>query len=426
MSLAAPIVSTRSDEEGQELNSEQFAEPEQSSDWPDTEGYGPASQAPLHPPIGEAVRAPLEYSYTAPELMAALPRSEAIDVEALPADLQHKARTCGDDLDNIIKSDQLVRRRGILARVADSRAGRAVYPLAAYGAVLTATITLTLMAVYALRAPDASSAEILAASGWFRDLAAVLGVVTLGLGWRRRASASPQVYTTEELATLDAASIAWPAVPEDLDRYANGETLRRDWHNIWMARIQPGAAALVWREPHLVAIATLLGREIRSSPAWHSELLDVHRVRIDLDRTLADIHLRAHRVWRARANLVAPPSTDPEDVVARRNAEIDDAAGEAWNTLLDLVRQLQGYRKALAPIDVIFAEILALQQSSLRITDDAVRQLHIDAAGNTLHAGAVGAAAGELADLNANLTARLATLRQSLTAATNGLVLRAP
>lgn len=409
------------------MGSEQFAEPEQSADWPDTEGYGPSPQAPLPPPIGNAVRAPLEYSYTAQELMAALPRSEAIDVDAVPADLQHKARTHGDNLDNILESDKLVRRRGGLARIADSHAGRTVYPLAAYSAVLTVIIAVVLMAVHSLRNPDASSAEILAASDWFRDLAAVLGVVTLGLWFaRRRASAPPWVYTAEELATMDAASIAWPAVPEDLDRYANGETLRREWHNIWMARIQPGAAALVWREPHLVAIATLLVREIRSSPTWHSELLDVHRVRIDLDRTLGGIHLRAHRVWRARANLVAPPSTDPEDVVARRNAEIDDAAGEAWNALLVLVRQLQDYRKALTPIDVIFAEILALQQSSLRISDDAVRQLHIDAAGNTLHAGAVGAAADELADLNANLTARLATLRQSLTAANNGLALRGP
>lgn len=409
------------------MGSEQFAEPEQSTDWPDTEGYGPGTHVPLHPPIGEAVRAPLEYSYTAPELMAALPRSEAIDVEALPAGLQHKARSHGDNLDNIVESDQLVRRRGALARIADSRVGRAVYPLAAYSAALAVLIAIALMAVHAVRNADASSAEILAASDWFRNLAAVLIAVALVLWFaRRRASAPPWVYTAEELATLDAASVAWPAVPEDLDRYANGETLRREWHNIWMARIQPGAAALVWREPHLVAIATLLGREIRSSPTWQSELLDVHRVRIDLDRTLTDIHLRAHRVWRARANLVAPPSADPGDVVARRNAEIDDAAGEAWTTLLALVRQLQDYRKALAPVDVIFAEILALQQSSLRITDDAVRQLHIDAAGNTLHAGAVGAAAGELADLNANLTARLATLRQSLTAATNGLALRAP
>ena len=176
----------------------------------------------------------------------------------------------------------------------------------------------------------------------------------------------------------------------------------------------------------MLAVATLLGRDIRSSPAWNSKLLDIHRVRIDLERTLDDIYLRAHRVWRARANLVPPPSKDPADVVGRRNAEITAAAGDAWNTLVALVRQLQDYRKSLAPVDAIFAEIRALQQCSLRITDDAVRQLHVDAAGNTLHTGAVGAATVELADLNANLAARLATLRQSLTATTNGLVLRAP
>ena len=73
---------------------------------------------------------------------------------------------------------------------------------------------------------------------------------------------------------------------------------------------------------------------------------DIHRVRIDLERTLDDIYLRAHRIWRARANLVPPPTKDPADVVARRNAEITDAAADAWNTLVELVRQLQDYQKA--------------------------------------------------------------------------------
>jgi hypothetical protein len=41
---------------------------------------------------------------------------------------------------------------------------------------------------------------------------------------RRHAAAHPHwVYTADELATLEAASINWPAVPEELDRYANGE-----------------------------------------------------------------------------------------------------------------------------------------------------------------------------------------------------------
>ena len=112
--------------------------------------------------------------------------------------------------------------------------------------------------------------------------------------------------------------------------------------------------------------------------------------------------------------------------MARRNNEITDAATAAWDTLAELVRQLQDYRAQLTPIDKVVTEIGALDQSSHRITDDAVRQLHIDAAGNTLHRGDVHEATTELADLNANLAARLATLRQSLTDTTNGLPLSAP
>ena len=375
------------------------------------------------------MRAPLDYAYTAIDIMAALPRSEAVDADALPADLQRKARAHGDDLDNIVESEQLTtRHRRDIAWTEIARAGRFVEPIAKYGAPAAAGIAVVLMVGHWWRHAGASVVEILAASNPFGYLAIALGAAALLVRFaRRRAATAPHwVYTADELATLDAASIDWPAVPEELDRYANGEALRREWHNRWMSRIHPGGAALVWREPHLVAVATLLGRDIRSSPAWNSELLDIHRVRIDLERTLDDIYLRAHRIWRARANLVPPPSKDPADVVARRNTEITDAAGDAWNTLVALVRQLQDYRKSLTPVDAIFAEIRALQQSSLRITDDAVRQLHVDAAGNTLHTGAVGAATVELADLNANLAARLTTLRQSLTATTNGLVLRAP
>ena len=412
-----------------ELGTEQFADPESGRQWQDTEGYGPDRQTPLPPPIDDSVRAPLDYAYTAIDIMAALPRSEAVDADALPADLQRKARAHGDDLDNIVESEHLTtRHRRDIAWTEIARAGRFVDPIAKYGALAAAGIAVVLMVGHWWRHAGASVVEILAASNPFGYLAIALGAAALLVRFaRRRAATAPHwVYTADELATLDAASIDWPAVPEELDRYANGGALRREWHNRWMSRIHPGGAALVWREPHLVAVATLLGRDIRSSPAWNSELLDIHRVRIDLERTLDDIYLRAHRIWRARANLVPPPSKDPADVVARRNTEITDAAADAWNTLVALVRQLQDYRKSLTPVDAIFAEIRALQQSSLRITDDAVRQLHVDAAGNTLHTGAVGAATVELADLNANLAARLATLRQSLTATTNGLVLRAP
>lgn len=335
------------------------------SEQDDIDDYVRNSSVPLHPPIADEVRAPLDYAYTASEIMNALPRSRAVDVTALPADLQRKAAEHGDDLSDINHSENLPAPRPLLARIGDR------------------------------------------------------------LRWRHRPEAT-WVYTADEVATLDAAALDWPAVPEELDHYASAETLRREWHQRWMWRMQPGAAALVWREPHLVAVAHLLGREIRSSAAWNSDLFDVHRVRIDLTATLNDIYLRAHRIWRARANLVPPPTDAPADVVARRNAEITEAATAAWNTLVNLVRQLQDYRTQLAPIDAVFAEITALHQSSHRITDSALNQLHIDAAGNTLQTDDINDATSELADLNANLAERLGALHHSLTATPNRLLLHAP
>lgn len=404
------------------------ADPDAEHDWADQE-YSAARYPPQPPPIPAAVRAPLDYSYSATELMAALPRSEAIDVDALPAALQHKARIHRDDLDNIIESQHLATHpRSEVAWAHIARAHRFTAPIAKYGAPAAGVVAALTMAATWWHHPTAPTIDILTAAAPFDYITAGIAASALLTWWGSRRSAnSPRwVYNDDELETLDAASIDWPAVPEELDRYANGDVLRREWHGTWLARIQPGAAALVWREPHLVAVAALIARDIQASPTWNSDLLDIHRVRVDLNRTLRDVYLRAHRIWRARANLVAPTSKDPTDPVARRNAEITDAADDAWNTLVTLVRQLQSYRQALIPVDVIRAEIAALQQSSMRITDDAVRQLHVDAAGNELHAGALGAATRELTDLNANLAARLATLRHSLTTATNGLALRAP
>ena len=109
------------------------------------------------------------------------------------------------------------------------------------------------------------------------------------------------MYTAAELATLDAASINWPAVPEELDRYANGEACAANRATDGLGTSSPGQRASSGVNPIWFAAATLLGRDIGSSAAWNSELFDVHRVRIDLEQTLDDIYPRAHRIWRARA-----------------------------------------------------------------------------------------------------------------------------
>jgi hypothetical protein len=236
-------------------------------------------------------------------LIAALPRSEAVDVAALPLALQRKACTHRDDLDNIVESQHLTtrRRRDVIWSVI-ARAHRFTAPMAKYGAPAAAVVSALMMARQWWHQPAARTADILTAADPFGYIAVGVTAAALLTWWtRRHAAAAPTwVYSDDELKTLDAASIDWPAVPEELDRYANGAVLRREWHGTWLARIEPGGAALVWREPHLVAVATLLARDIQASPTWHSELLDIHRVRIDLDRTLDQIYRRAHRIWRAR------------------------------------------------------------------------------------------------------------------------------
>lgn len=406
---------------------EQPGEPEPSSQWDDTSTY--RDVGPSHPQIDASVRAPLDYDYSATDIMAALPRSEAVDATVLPYELRRKALEHGDDLDDITESEHLTtRRRRDIAWAALASAGRIVTPVAKYGAPTAAGAAAVTMGLYRWHHPVSAILDIFAAASPYGSLAIGL-VAAAGICHhaRRRSRAQPTwLYTTDELTTLDAASIDWPAVPEELDRYPNGGALRREWHNRWTWRIQPGAAALVWREPHLVAVANLIGRDIRASAAWKSNLFDIHRVRIDLHQTLEDIYLRAHRIWRARANLVPPPTKDPDDVVARRNTEITDAASDAWLTLVELVRQLHDYHKQLAPIDAICAQISALGLSSARVTDAAVHQLHVDAAGNALHADTVDAATDELADLQANLATRLRVLHQSLTGTTSGLAIDAP
>ena len=251
-----------------ELGTEQFADPESGTQWQDTEGYGPDRQTPLPPPIDDTVRAPLIYAYTAIDIMAALPRSEAVDVDALPADLQRKARAHGDDLDNIVESEQLTtRHRRDIAWTEIARAGRFVEPIAKYGAPATAGIAVVLMVGHWWRHSGASVVEILAASNPFGYLAITLGAAALLVRFaRRRAATAPHwVYTADELATLDAACIDWPAVPEELDRYANGEALRREWHNRWMSRIHPGGRPNPRR--HLLTGAPHLARPRQPRPA---------------------------------------------------------------------------------------------------------------------------------------------------------------
>ena len=147
-----------------ELGANQFADPELGTERQDTEGD---RQTPLPPSIDATVRAPLDYAHTAIAVMAALSRSEAVDADALPVDLQRKARARGDDLDNIVSEQLTTRHRRDIAWTEIARAGRFVEPIVKCGAPAAAGFAVVLMAGQWWRHSGATVVEILHLSNTF-------------------------------------------------------------------------------------------------------------------------------------------------------------------------------------------------------------------------------------------------------------------
>jgi hypothetical protein len=120
------------------------------------------------------------------------------------------------------------------------RAGRVIEPAAKYGALVAADIAVVLMLLHWRRHDSVRAVEILGATP-FGYIAVGLGAAAVIFGSaRRHAAAHPHwVYTADEPATLDAASINWPAVPEELDRYANGEACAANGQPMALAHWEP-------------------------------------------------------------------------------------------------------------------------------------------------------------------------------------------
>lgn len=229
--------------------------------------------------------------------------------------------------------------------------------------------------------------------------------------WLRR---DDSTYTAAEHTQLQRARADWPGRGQLAD-YSNAAQLQAQWDRRWPYVDHCGAAAAVWAEPHLVGLAHCIADDIESGKAWNSELFDVHRVRIDLPATLAEIRLRAFRIWRIRADTVKPAGdVDPDGSAIRRYREITDAVTAAENRLVALVDELARYSASLKPIDRLVEELAALSLSSERVSDNAVRQLQIDAAGSEFQLRDIRDARAELVDIEANLTGRLDILHAAL------------
>lgn len=353
---------------------------------------------PLRPHIDPAIELPIQLGYTdAKQIIDAFtPRCGQIDrttlSERIIAKLDRRNTLRWDLQDDQVRNKELLLKAVVLCGIAVAAISLGLWA-AAEGATATATILLVCA------------------------IAAGVGAGALDFNRRRNQ------LDRQDLDVIAEAVVDWPSYPDELDAYPNSAALQAEWESRWQWRPLPGAAALVWREPHAVAAAELIAQDIRASRAWNSELLDLHRLKINLDETLWQIRVRAHRIWRVHANLVPNTLDEPNDMIEARNAEITAAANRAFLTLVDMVQQLATYRDQLAPLDRQIAEIQALQRSTQNVSDDDLRQLNIDAALNEMHTEAINAAALELAEVNANLQARLEFLQTTLAAPTNMLAI---
>lgn len=349
---------------------------------------------PLRPHIDPAVELPIPLGYTDAKQIVDVfaPRCGQIDRTSLSTKI----------------IDKLDRRQTLRWDIQDEKARNAE--------LLRKAMLLFVAAVVALGLGLWAAAEAATAVATILLMCAIAaGIGAAGVdSYRRRNQLGRQ-----DLEAIAEAAVDWPAHPEELQAYPNSSGLQTEWERRWPWRPLPGAAALVWRESHAVAAAELIAHDIRASRAWNSELLDLHRLKINLDETLWQIRVKAHRIWRVHANL--EPVDEPNDMIEARNAQITAAANRAFLTLADMVQQLATYRDQLAPLDRQIAEIQALQRSTQNVTDDDLRQLNIDAASNELQTDTINAAALELAEVNANLQARLEFLQTTLAAPTNML-----
>lgn len=193
---------------------------------------------------------------------------------------------------------------------------------------VTALITTAIVLWLAVGAAAAVACLTRPAPGWVILLPAagvcIAGLVWAGRPWHRRADSEH----------LRHAAVEWPTKRSDLQRYPNSDVLEAEWDTRF-GHADPahrGAAALVWCEPNLVAIAQLAANAIRSSEVWSMRLLDEHNARVDLDAILREVTVQAHRMWRHHADTHLDLGPIDEDV---------------WNQLVSMIDSLTDYQRAL-------------------------------------------------------------------------------
>lgn len=200
---------------------------------------------------------------------------------------------------------------------------------AAIASFITGVIGIAPALMHALTTPTAAVVSIAAA------------IIALGILIRLAIGPIISVsrYIRHDRAQLRAARTVWPTSRRTLiTEYPHAPALVENWDRRFAGRDpnHRGAAALVWPEPNMVAMACVLAGSIRRTHTWTTSLLDNHRVRIDLDAALARITALAHRRWRLTRTAPGPTAPDTR---------------HDWGHLVDAIDELADYAATINGLD---------------------------------------------------------------------------
>lgn len=244
-------------------------------------------------------------------------------------------------------------------------------------------------------------------SGLLWRIMAVIAIVWAGCaavaGWnvlRERRD-----YTPAEVKALKDAEVKWPLSARELGRYPNAEQLQAEWAAAKPRHTGCGAAALVWREPRLAAVAAGLVEDMHNTTVWRDDDIVNQLTREQIWVARHDINVRAHRIWRAHA-----------EATGATNEQLRAAAGQAWSTIVDRVGQLADYRDQLVEIDKLTKEYKRLLAAAGTDGDRANKLLNALAEDTYTDARALAPAGNRSEDLElvrASLQAQIGYLANS-------------
>lgn len=169
---------------------------------------------------------------------------------------------------------------------------------------------------------------------------------------------SRREFSYSEVATLKQAEIVWPLDPSELAKYPNAEVLRREWADADPRPSGCGSAALVWREPRLVAVANAIAKDIRANPVWDTGFFDTAHLDGQIDEVVRDVTARSYRLWRLHAESepalhgLAAPGVD------------ETIAEAAWAAAATQVDQLAKWGRRVTELNLLFDRYLQLVETT--------------------------------------------------------------